>query len=449
MEYSKVPPHDTEMEKSVLGSILCQPRQIESLLEFLTYTDFYESSHCVIFNAMEGLFNSSVNCDVTNLTDYLRRKGELEKVGGMYYLSSLVDYDTFDFLYKARIIKQNSILRNIITISHELQSKAYDATMDVFSLVSYAVDSFATLTDFTQKNEVYSVKQVIKQIIENIGLQEKGLLKETVYKSCLSYLDFYAGAVSVIGAKPGTGKTAFMLSSAKVQGKQGKKVGIMSIEMNEILLTARLIQEETKVSGKKMLSYKVDEDTKKRIFETTLFDCPIYINPCYSLNDKNLYTTISMMIRKYGCEIIYIDYLQLMESENIRDTELQKNNNIMKSCAKASKFFNIPIVVLCQMSRGDITIDNLNEKLRGGGIEQGASQIFGIDYVDAVEQKKMWSEQEIDKRGIFKIINSKDRNESPFGEKFFYFDMPLQVIEDVKEMYEIPKPEKKSEYDIF
>ena len=443
----KTPIHDAEMEKSVLGSILMQPNLIEQLNEFLTFTDFYNNQNKTIYQAIQTLYDTNINIDVLNLTDYLRKNNELENIGGGYYLSSLIEFETFDILYKARIIKQNSIARNISEISQELYRKSQDSTIDVFSLVSYAVDRFSCLTDFTQRNEVYSVGNVIKQIIENIGLQEKGLLKETVYKSCLSYLDFYAGAVAVIGAKPGTGKTAFMLSSAKVQGKQGKKVGIMSIEMNEVLLTARLIQEETQVSGKKMLSYKVDEDVKKRIYETTLFDCPIYINPCYQLNDANLYATISMMVRKYGCEIIYIDYLQLMESENIRDTELQKNNNIMKSCTKASKFFNIPIVVLCQMTRGDIKIDNLNEKLRGGGIEQGASQIFGIDYVDAVEQKRMWTEQDESKRGIFKIINSKDRNESPFGEKYFYFDMPLQVISDVQEMYEIPK--MKNEIDIF
>ena len=446
---SKVPPHDLEMEKSVIGSILMQPNAVEQLSEFLTFTDFYNNQNSIIYQAIQTLFEMNVNIDILNLTDYLRKNNELENVGGAYYLSSLMEFESFDVVYKARVIKQNSICRSIALISHELYQKSHDATIDVFSLVSFAVDSFSKLTDFTQKNEVYSVGNVIKQIIENIGLQEKGLLKETVYKSCLSFLDFYAGAVAVVGAKPGTGKTAFMLSSAKVQGKQGKRVGIMSIEMNEILLTARLIQEETKISGKKMLSYKVDSDVKQRIIETTLFDCPIFINPCHQLNDRNLYATISMMVRKYGCEIIYIDYLQLMESENLRDTELQKNNNIIKACTKASKFFNIPVVVLCQMSRGDITIDNLNEKLRGGGIEQGASQIFGIDYIDAVEQKRMWSEQDLSKRGVFKIINSKDRNESPFGEKFFYFDMPLQVISDVQEMYEIPKPEKKNEFDIF
>lgn len=438
----KVPPSDIEMEKALIGSLICQPLYLESILEFMNHDDFYDNKHIIIFEALERLFDKSINIDAVNITQYIRQNGNLDNVGGSFYISELMDYDSFDVLFKGRIVKQHSIYRNVINLCYELQNKAYEANTDSLNLVSYAIDTFSKLIDFTQKNEVFKLNQVITKIIQNIDLQEKGLLKETVFKTCLKFMDFYGGGVAVIAAKPGSGKTALMLSCAKVQAKSQKKVGILSIEMNEILLTARIIQEQTKVSGKTMLTYKLDEQTKKRVYECDFFDLPIFINTCHDLNDKNLYQTISMMVRKFGCEIIYIDYLQLMESENMRDTELQKNSNIMKTCAKASKFFNIPIIILCQMSRGEITIENLDEKLRGGGIEQGASQIFGIDYVDITEQKKSWNEQDENKRGIFKIINSKDRNESPFGEKYFFFNQPKQVIEDVREMFEVKKDDR-------
>lgn len=438
----KILPNNVEMEMGLIGSLICQPLMFESVIEFINHNDFYKNEHVIIFRSMEQLYEQGVNIDLLNITEHLRRNKEFENIGGSYYLSELINYDSFDLIHKARIVKQNSILRNVITISYELQNKAYDGIIDCFSLVSYAVDTFSKLTDFTQKNEVFKLNQVVTKIIKNIDLQEEGLLKERVFKTCLSFMDFYSGAVAVIAAKPGSGKTALMLSCAKAQAKKYKKVGILSIEMNEILLTARIIQEQTKVSGKTMLTYKLDEDVKNRVYNCEFFDLPIFINTCHDLNDRNLYQTISMMVRKYGCEIIYIDYLQLMEAENIRDTELQKNTNIMKASTKASKFFDIPVVLLCQMSRGEITIDNLDEKLRGGGIEQGASQIFGIDYVDIVEQKKSWNEQDESKRGIYKIINSKDRNESPFGEKYFFFNQPKQVIEDVKEMFEIKKDDR-------
>lgn len=445
----KILPSVIEMEKSVLGSILLFPNYLEQVAEFLVPNDFYKDSHVTIFSAIIKLQEKAENTDLLNVTHHLRNNGNLENIGGSFYLSELTDYSTYDFLNKARIIKQTSILRNVIYLSNEIQKKAYEATEDPFSLVSFAVDSLSNLTAFIQRNEVFSLKSAIKEIITKIDLQEKGLLKESVFKSCISFMDFYSGAVAVIAAKPGSGKTALMLSSAKAQAKNGNKVGILSIEMNEILIASRIIQEETRVSGKKMLTFKLDEQTKQKVYNNTFYDLPIYINPCHELTDKTLYSTISMMIRKYGCEIIYIDYLQLMESENMRDTELQRNTNIMKTCTKASKYFNIPIVVLCQMSRGEITMDNLDEKLRGGGIEQGASQIFGIDYTDISEQKKQWQEQSLDLRGIFKIINSKDRNESPFGEKQFYFNQPKQVIEDLKEMFEEKKEQSEINNDIF
>lgn len=434
---TKVLPNDLEMEKAVIGSLICQPNMVEVCIEFLKNSDFHDTKNAIIFQSIEQLHSDGVITDLLNTTEHLRKNKNLEKIGGSYYLSELTGYDTFDVVYKSRLLKQFSILRNVITISYELQNKAYDGIIDCFSLVNYAVDTFSKLTDFAQKNEVFRLNQVVTKIIKNIDLAEKGLLKESVYKTCLSFMDFYGGAVAVIAAKPGSGKTALMLSCAKAQAKQDKKVGILSIEMNEVLLTARIIQEQTRVSGKAMLTYKLTPEVKQRVYECDFFNLPIFINTCHDLNDRNLYSTISMMVRKYGCEIIYIDYLQLMESENMRDTELQKNNNIMKACAKASNFFNIPIVILCQMSRGEITIENLDEKLRGGGIEQGASQIFGIDYMDIAEQKKSWNEQDENKRGIFKIINSKDRNESPFGEKHFFFNQPKQVIEDLKEMFEV------------
>ena len=160
------------------------------------------------------------------------------------------------------------------------------------------------------------------------------------------------------------------------------------------------------------------------------------------------------MVRKHHCKVVYIDYLQLIGTDDNREQDLKKNENIMRQCVRAAKYFNIPVILLSQMSRGDITVENLDEKLRSGGIEQGAAQIIGIDYTDKSEQIKAWKDQDKSARGMFKVINSKNRFDDRFGERVFYHDMPKQKMMEnapllsYSEMVE-EKPPVKYSNDLF
>lgn len=308
------------------------------------------------------------------------------------------------------------------------------------------------ITSHLQKSEVYSLKNGVIQILQKIADVRNGAVKVVLYKTFLSYLNFYPSSVAVVAAKPGTGKTTFMLNCAKEQALEDIPVGIVTIEMDLLQLSARLIQEDTGIGGARMLTYNIDEYGENKIKQNRFTDLPIYIIPVEEIKYNELFNTIGTLVRKCKCKIVYIDYLQLIGTDDYKEQDLKKNENIMRQCVKSAKYFNIPVVLLSQMSRGDITVENLDEKLRSGGIEQGAAQIFGIDYVNKTEQIKSWKEQLPDYRGFFKIINSKNRFDERFGEKVFYHDMPKQkMMENApllseNEMVENPQ---KQEFDIF
>lgn len=456
MIYGKIPPSAIELEKAILGHILTEQNAYNKISDILKSETFYKESHATIFRCIQDLFRKSEPIDLLTVTEELRNNKELENIGGAYYLSELTDFMYSDIVHYARIVVQKFIQREMIRICNDIITESFEDITDVFELHQQSLLKLEHITSHLNNSEVYSLKNGVIQILQKIADVRSGALKATIYKTFLSYLNFYPSSVAVVAAKPGTGKTTFMLNCAKEQALEGINTGIVTIEMDLLQLSARLIQEDTGIGGARMLTYNIDEYGENRIKENRFTDLPIYIIPVEEIKYKELFNTIGVLVRKYKCKVVYIDYLQLIGTDDYKEQDLKKNENIMRQCVKAAKYFNIPVVLLSQMSRGDITVENLDEKLRSGGIEQGAAQILGIDYVNKGEQIKSWKDQLKDVRGFFKIINSKNRFDERFGEKIFYHDMPKQkmmehapfVLEE--EMQEQPNPNKKNEsFDIF
>lgn len=456
MIYGKIPPSAIDFEMSILGQILTEQNAFGKISDLLKPETFYKESHATIFRCIQDLFRKSEPIDLLTVTEELRKNNELESIGGGFYLSELTNMDMYsDIVHYARIVVQKFILREMIRISNDIINESYEDITDVFELHQQSLLKLEHITSHLNNAEVYSLKNGVIQILQKIADVRSGVLKATLYKTFLPYLNFYPSSVAVVAAKPGTGKTTFMLNCAKEQALDGINTGIVTIEMDLMQLSARLIQEDTGIGGARMLTYNIDEYGENKIKQNRFTDLPIYIIPVEEIKYKELFNTIGVLVRKYKCRIVYIDYLQLIGTDDYKEQDLKKNENIMRQCVKAAKYFNIPIVLLSQMSRGDITVENLDEKLRSGGIEQGAAQIFGIDYVNKSEQIKSWKDQTKDARGYFKIINSKNRFDERFGEKIFYHDMPKQkmmehapfVLEEEMEQQQ-QQPAKES-FDIF
>lgn len=450
--YGKIPPSSIELEKAILGNIITEQNAYNKISDILKPETFYKDSHATIFRCIQDLFRKSEPIDLLTVTEKLRENKELESVGGAFYLTELTDYMYSDIVHYSRIITQKYIQREIIRICNNIITESFEDITDVFELHQQSLLKLEHITSHLQKSEVYSLKNGVIQILQKIADVRNGAVKVVLYKTFLSYLNFYPSSVAVVAAKPGTGKTTFMLNCAKEQALEDIPVGIVTIEMDLLQLSARLIQEDTGIGGARMLTYNIDEYGENKIKQNRFTDLPIYIIPVEEIKYNELFNTIGTLVRKCKCKIVYIDYLQLIGTDDYKEQDLKKNENIMRQCVKSAKYFNIPVVLLSQMSRGDITVENLDEKLRSGGIEQGAAQIFGIDYVNKTEQIKSWKEQLPDYRGFFKIINSKNRFDERFGEKVFYHDMPKQkMMENApllseNEMVENPQ---KQEFDIF
>jgi len=455
--YGKIQPSATDLEMAILGQILTDKSAYDKACDILKPETFYKDSHATIYRCMQDLFRKSEPIDLLTVTEELRRNKELDNIGGAFYLSELSNMDMYsNIVHHARIIVQKYIQREMIRICNDIITDSYEDVTDVFQLHQQSLLKLEHITSHLENSEVYSLKNGVIQILKKIADVKSGEVKAIIYKTFLSYLNFYQSSVAVVAAKPGTGKTTFMLNCAKEQAISNINSGIITIEMDLLQLSARLIQEDTGIGGARMLTYDIDAIGEERIKTNRFTYLPIFIMPVEEIKYNELFNRIGTLVRKYNCKIVYIDYLQLIGTDDYKEQDLKKNENIMRQCVKAAKYFNIPVVLLSQMSRGDITVENLDEKLRSGGIEQGAAQIIGIDYVNKSEQVKHWKEQPLNVRGMFRVINSKNRFGDRFGEKTFYHDMPKQKMMEhaplsfEDEMQEQPNPNKKQEsFDIF
>jgi len=253
----RLPPQNIEAEQSILGAILIDNEALPRALEILDPEDFYKQSHRKIFNVMTGLFDKSEPIDLITLTDYLKKKDELEAVGGISYLSSLVNMvpTAANIKYHSKIVREKALIRGLLRSATEIAGKVYEDNMDAEDLVDFAEKSIFDISDKRIKASFVTLKEVIKDSFEMIEhLYDK---KETVTGVPSGFKDldelttgFQKGDLIIVGGRPSMGKTAFVLNIAQYVGLELREpVAIFSLEMAKEQLALRLLCAEAMVNA--------------------------------------------------------------------------------------------------------------------------------------------------------------------------------------------------------
>lgn len=405
-EIGKLPPQAVDLEEAVLGAMMLEKEAVNDVIDVLQPQSFYKESHQKIFSAIQDLFQKSEPIDILTVTQALKKNGDLEFVGGPYYISQLSNRvaSAANAEYHARIISQKYIQRELIRISSDTIKDAYDETSDVFELLDKAESSLFKVAEGNIRKNYDKMStllsQAIKQI-EHLSQQEEGVSGVETGFTALDKVTsgFQPSDMIVLAARPGMGKTAFVLSLARNTAVDfNKGVAVFSLEMSSIQLVNRLIASETELSAEKLKRGNLESHEWEQLNSKIgkLADAPLFIDDTPALSIFELRAKCRRLKAQHDIQMVIIDYLQLMtaggDGKGNREQEISTISRSIKSIAKE---LNVPIIALSQLSRAVETRGGdkrpmLSDLRESGAIEQDADMVMFIyrpEYYDLTEDE--------------------------------------------------------------
>jgi replicative DNA helicase len=396
MVFGKIPPQAKEMEEAILGAIMLEKSAFDTVIEIIKPECFYQESHQRIFRAMQSLANNSHPIDLLTVVEELRTKGDLEFVGGPYYVTKLTNsvVSSANIDTHARIVVQKFIQRELIRISGEIIGEAYEDSIDVFDMLDTAEGKLFEITNNHLRRNFDSIDSVIVKTISKIEEMRNRQEDITGVPTGFPSLDkltygWQNSDLIILAARPSVGKTAFALNLARSAALHPTKpvgVGFFSLEMSSAQLVQRILSAESEIHLEKISRGKLEEHEMKQLYKKgidKLSKAPIYIDDSAALNIFELRAKCRRLKSKYNVGIIIIDYLQLMsgsaDRNSNREQEISKISRDLKGLAKE---LQIPIIALSQLSRevekrkDGNKMPQLSDLRESGAIEQDADLVM-------------------------------------------------------------------------
>jgi len=431
MVYGKVPPQAKDLEEAVLGSIMLEKAAFDLVIEILKPECFYVDAHQRIFKAMQSLALKSQPIDILTVVEELRTREELDIVGGPYFVTKLTNtvVSSANVQAHSRIVLQKFIQRELIRISGEIISDAYEDSTDVFDLLDQAESKIYEITSQYLRNNYETIDSVLIEAIKRIeDLRHKNEDVSGV-PSGFPKLDrvtygWQNTDLIILAARPSVGKTAFALNLARNAALHPTKptpVAFFSLEMSAGQLVQRILSAESEIWLEKISRGKLEEHEMKQLYARgiqKLSQAPIFIDDTAALNIFELRAKCRRLKNTGNIGLIIIDYLQLMSGtgDNRNGNREQEISNISRSLKAMAKELNVPIVALSQLSRevekrkeGN-KMPQLSDLRESGAIEQDADMVMFLyrpEYYD-IGQNEMGESN----RGETIIRIAKHRNGS-------------------------------------
>ena len=409
---------------SILGGILLDNDAINRVLDILVPDDFYRESHRKIMRAMIELNEHREPCDLITLTTILKKKGELEEIGGGAYLATLVDYvpTAANIAYYSRIVKEKALARNLINAATEIVTEGYDEQIEIEQLLDKAQKIIFDLSENKIKTPYHQLNTILKDSIRHIEeLFEK---KDHVTGVPTGFVDldqktagFQRGDLVIIAGRPSMGKTAFALNIAQyasVHAHPRHPVAIFSLEMSKEQLVTRLLCSEARVDASRLRTGHLVEGEWEKILRGAerLFDAKIFIDDTPAISVLEMRAKARRLRAEHGIGMIVVDYLQLMRGSGTPESRQQEISEISRSLKALAKELSVPVIALSQLNRGlESRTDKrpmMSDLRESGAIEQDADVIMFV-YRDEVYKK-----DNPDVKGKAEIIIGKQRN-GPIG----------------------------------
>ncbi|MCO6482334.1 MAG: replicative DNA helicase [Flavobacteriales bacterium] len=425
LEGGRLQPQAPELEQAVLGAMMLERNAVNEAIDILQPESFYVDAHRRIFAAIQHLFRTDQAIDILTVSQELKKRAELDVVGGAFYISQLTNKvaSGANVQFHARIISQKHVMRELIRISSDTIRDAYDEGSDVFELLDRTEQEMYAVTSGNLKRNYEPMSDLIQGAIAQIeATKNKGGGMSGVPTGFTQLDKLTAGwqpsDMIIIAARPAMGKTAFVLSMARnVAVEHNQAVAVFSLEMSSTQLVTRLISSESGISSEKLRKGELTEKEFATLHQQIgrLANAPLFIDDTPALNIFELRAKCRRLKAQHDVKLIIIDYLQLMTGAvegNRGGNREQEISSISRSIKSIAKELNVPIIALSQLSRAVETRGGdkrpmLSDLRESGAIEQDADLVC---FLYRPEYYKIYEDSHGSTIGIGEVIVAKHRN---------------------------------------
>jgi replicative DNA helicase len=435
----RIPPQNLEAEQAVLGSILLKADNFGSALEILKPQDFYKESHKLIFETMISLFENSEPQDVLTVSNLLRDTGQLEKSGGTLYLATLTSIVpvTSNIVSYAKIIREKSVLRQLIGVNTDIAARCYEEQNDIDLLVDQAEQAIFDIAGKKSGQNFTPIKTIVPDAFKTVEQLYKRQELITGVPTGYKEIDTKTAGLQpsdliIIAARPSMGKTSLAMNIAQHAALVEKTgVAVFSLEMSKEQLVMRLLSSAGRIDSQRIRTGRLLSDDWPKLTRAVgmLSEAPIYIDDTPAISVLEMRAKVRRLASQYDIGLIVVDYIQLMRGRTNIENRTQEISEISRSLKALAKEHKMPVIALSQLNRG---LESRNDKrpimsdLReSGAIEQDADVICFI-YRDEVYNKS----EENPERGSAEIIIAKQRN-GPTGSVRLTFIKEFTMFENM------------------
>lgn len=417
----KIPPQNLEAEMAVLGSMLLDEDAIGTAIESLDKDCFYKDDHRRIFEAVLSLYNSNKAVDLITLTDELKKDEMLEKVGGVSFLTALVNSvpTAANISHYVRIVKEKSILRTLINNATRIVSLCYESEGNINEVVDTAERFIFEVSNRKNQGSFLHLKEIVKDTIETIDqLYQR---KAHVTGIPTGYIDFdiktaglQASDLIIVAGRPSMGKSAFAIGIAEYAGVVEKvPLAVFSLEMSKEQLVQRMLCSHAKVDAHKVRTGYLATSDWPRLTAAAgkLSEAPIFIDDTAAISVMELRAKARRLKAQHDIKLILLDYMQLMRGSSNIENRQQEISEISRSLKALARELNVPIIAISQLSRAvESRTDHrpqLSDLRESGAIEQDADVVVLI-------LREEYYNPTADNQGMAEAIIAKQRN-GPVG----------------------------------
>lgn len=429
-------PHSREAEEAVIGSVFINPEAYYDVAQFLQAEDFYIHRLRWIWEAFTHLHEQRIPIDILTVSEELNQQGHLGEVGGPAYLTALINNVPTSLHAEAygHIIEQSSVRRRMLTAANQIAKLAYQQETGIEAVMDEAEKAVFGVSERRLTRDLQSIKQVLSEYYDRIDQLSRR--SEDLFGVPTGFIDLdkLLGGLQpsdflIIAGRPGTGKTAFMLSAAKNAAMKYKKhVAIFSLEMSNEQLVQRLISQETGIDSHRLRTGKLNEDEWGVFTQAieVLADTHVFLDDTPGLTPLQLRTKCRRLHLEFNLDLIIVDYLQLMSGGMRTENRVQEVSSISRNMKILARELNVPVLAAAQLSRAieqrSDKEPQLSDLRESGSLEQDS------DIVMFIHRPEMYEKDPVN-QNLAQIKVAKHRN-GPTGMVELVFRNKLAKFEN-------------------
>lgn len=433
----RIPPQNLDAERSTLGSILLEKEAFYKCVGIIKPDDFYREAHRVIYEVVAHLHNKNEPVDIITVSEELKQRNLLEKIGGLPYLTALANAvpTAANVEYYAKIVQEKALLRSIINVATQIVGMGYEGTEEVETILDRAEKEIFQITQQRSAKGYVGLKDILKETFERIESIHDS--KGGVTGLSTGFKDFdrmtaglQASDLIILAARPSMGKTTFALNIASnVAVKLKIPVVIFSLEMSKEQLALKLLCSEAAVDNQRIRTGTLRDEDWKQISHALgrLSESAMFIDDTPGVSVMEIRARARRIKAEHGLGLVVIDYLQLMQSKGKTESRQQEVSEISRSLKALARELEIPIIALSQLSRAveqrTVKVPSLADLRESGSLEQDADIV-------AFLYREDYYNQETDKKNITELHIAKQRN-GPVGNINLYFHKEFSKFGDM------------------